>query len=64
MRQKDGVDRIRLDGEAPHGDQRRGAAINQHAPAGRFEQDARLQPPTAAKRVATAQESNSHPITL
>src|SRR5207244_8123147 len=54
------VDRLRLDAEAPHRDQRRGAAIEKHLARARLEVDAGLEAAAAAERVARSEEADLH----
>ena len=60
MRYEDGFDRIRLDAEAPNGNHRRGAAVNQELGRSSGYVKACVEPPAAAKGVATTEELQSH----
>ena len=60
MRYEDGFDRIRLDAEAPNGNHRRGAAVNQELGRSSGYVKACVEPAAAAKGVATTEELQSH----
>ena len=54
--EKNAVDRVGINPEAAQGNHRRGAAVDEEPSAGMADEDAALEPPAAAKGIATAEK--------
>ena len=61
VREDHGVDRLRVHAEAPHRDERGGAAVDEHLSAGGLDVDARLEPSATAERIARSENPDLHP---